>query len=358
VYKKVKEEIQKLDPDRELDALNHDAGIISFIVWTRSGRTHVRYAKCWMVTQDKKLPRLNNVLSPRLPVVLNIDAWLAIFRKLIPRVHDFDQFFASIVTRQIIPSFYVDGNIVLKFSRLSNATRDANLVLNHVLNNSSDSEIQIIVSSSSQEHASVMTELVEKVRSDMTEAREYTEKSPISLLNIERISREADKNQYEISLTETEQRIKNEFNILLQEKDKIHQTKIDEISRKNEILQLVTSKDLEKYKLENTLKQLKKDLLEKNASIITFLILFTILVGIFISFAVIFITGILKAVSGVSLQDLIALIPFLLGLGLWKFISRYLSNRDEIIKSIALNDRELESLVRDISDLQQLGRIA
>lgn len=164
-------------------AIDHDAAIIGYIAHLRAGRDAVRDAKAWFVTLDRGLPRLNRAFGIDVPLILTIDLWLATFRRIIPRVEDFDDFFAGIVTRTILPAFYLDPQALLGFqSLLASSGRAPVEVLERIVATADATTFSQAVEEGGFEAVERLEELLARSEAAIEQAREYAANGPAARL--------------------------------------------------------------------------------------------------------------------------------------------------------------------------------
>lgn len=111
-------------------AARHDAFHLALVAYRRKRDTW-RDTNGWFLTQDRALASVEKGLGWSTPLSMTLDTWVLTFRPLLPRVKDFEEFFAAVVTRQIFPSFYLSPDAVHLFASL--ATSDTNWGAQEVL---------------------------------------------------------------------------------------------------------------------------------------------------------------------------------------------------------------------------------
>lgn len=98
--------------------LEHDAFHISYVHDLRGGYDRVENAKAWFLSLEQKLLHVNKQLGLDIPVVVTPELWILMFRPILPRVEDFDEFFAGVVAATVLPSAWIDGALVDRLSAL------------------------------------------------------------------------------------------------------------------------------------------------------------------------------------------------------------------------------------------------
>jgi hypothetical protein len=98
--------------------LEHDSLHISYVYDLRGGYDRVENAKAWFLSLEQGLLHINKQLGLDIPVVVTPELWILMFRPVLPRVEDFDEFFAGVVAATVLPSAWIDGALVDRLSAL------------------------------------------------------------------------------------------------------------------------------------------------------------------------------------------------------------------------------------------------
>ena len=119
--------------DKEAMPLDHDAFHFALVAYRRRRDTW-RDANGWFLTLDRGLARATRRMGWSVPLSMSPDEWVLAFRSILPRVDDFEDFVAAVVTRQIFPSFYIDQDRINLFAKLARggAARAPNEVLSRL----------------------------------------------------------------------------------------------------------------------------------------------------------------------------------------------------------------------------------
>jgi hypothetical protein len=226
----LKRELTEVSTTKSLTAIEHDVDLFSYVLFTRNKKTVIADAKCWIITQDRTLPQLNHRYSPEMPVALTLDTWLAMFRKLLPRVDNFDEFFAGLVTRRIMPSFYLEPKVLSGFQQLmASKGRKAQEVLDKIISTVDAREFNAIASQPGDTQLASLELLIQKQEQIMERARRYAATGPKSQLERERVERQEEKNRLDLELQRSRddqqqsvQELRHELETRLAEQDNRH----------------------------------------------------------------------------------------------------------------------------------------
>ncbi|WP_027878178.1 hypothetical protein [Meiothermus cerbereus] len=98
--------------------LEHDTLHISYVLDLRGGYDRLEKATAWFLSLENKLLHVNKQLGLDIPVVITPELWILMFRQILPRVEDFDEFFAGVVAATVLPSMWIDEALVDRLSTL------------------------------------------------------------------------------------------------------------------------------------------------------------------------------------------------------------------------------------------------
>lgn len=123
--------------------LNHDAYHFALIDYARDSIHTYTMAKSWFLTLDTSLLRVDASLGFDVPIAMTLDTWVLTFRQFLPRVNDFEDFMTSVLSRALLPGFYIDTQVALRFQEMiaSDTHRSANEVIGRIVRTSTASKL-------------------------------------------------------------------------------------------------------------------------------------------------------------------------------------------------------------------------
>ncbi len=151
-----------LAQEKDGSILEHDLIHLSFIHSRRRAHATVANAKYWFLSLNKILYYVSKKLGRDLPLALSPSDWILKFRPLIKRVDNFDEFFGSLVSAEVLSCISLERETIEKLSEVieANAGENADYLIDTIVSTSTPQEIKAFIQNKNLHTPKAITQFV------------------------------------------------------------------------------------------------------------------------------------------------------------------------------------------------------